>query len=273
MISPLYGQLSPLRIPTKVRQISTDADANAYLLAVEAADGQELEAGVITAIEAFVVGCKSDGIWSAIKASCILAGARTLSGALVPLVGTAPTNNNFVSADYNRKSGLISNGSTKVINTNRNNNSDPQNSKHIACWVTERVANNATNGSMLIGTHNNQFGRTFFGLNPGTPPTAIIHAVNLNGNSVVTPAAANIGLHGLSRSSSANYSIISAGVTGTATATSVAPYSQNIGIFGSLSGHRVTARISFYSVGENLSLSVFNNRVGTLMSSLAATIP
>jgi hypothetical protein len=46
-------------------------------------------------VNAFVKGCKADGIWSAIKASCILAGADTLAGALVPLVGAAPTNFNI----------------------------------------------------------------------------------------------------------------------------------------------------------------------------------
>jgi hypothetical protein len=75
----------------------TDPDAGAYIAAVEAADGQLLEFGVGKAINDFVVGCKQDKIWDAIKASCILAGARTLTGALTPLVGTAPTNFNFVS--------------------------------------------------------------------------------------------------------------------------------------------------------------------------------
>ena len=74
---------------------SPDPDAAAYVLAVQAADNEALEGGVVNAITDFVVGCKSDGIWDAIKASCILAGARTLNGALVPLVGTAPTNYNF----------------------------------------------------------------------------------------------------------------------------------------------------------------------------------
>jgi len=62
----------------------SDADATAYLAAVQAADGQLLEPAVRIAINNFVVGCKADGIWTAIKASCILAGARTLAGALVP---------------------------------------------------------------------------------------------------------------------------------------------------------------------------------------------
>ena len=56
-----------------------DADASAYILAVEAADGQTLEPATRSAINKFVVGCKADGIWAAIKASCIMAGARTFS--------------------------------------------------------------------------------------------------------------------------------------------------------------------------------------------------
>ncbi|MCP4832791.1 MAG: hypothetical protein GY886_11325, partial [Gammaproteobacteria bacterium] len=69
---------------------SFDSDASTYIDAVEATDGQALETGVRVAINDFVLGCKQDGIWNAIKASCILAGARTLDGALVPLTGTAP---------------------------------------------------------------------------------------------------------------------------------------------------------------------------------------
>jgi hypothetical protein len=72
-----------------------DSNALTYINAVEAADGQALELNVKLVINDFVVGCKADGIWDAIKASCILAGARTLPGALVPLVGSAPTDFNF----------------------------------------------------------------------------------------------------------------------------------------------------------------------------------
>jgi hypothetical protein len=91
-----------------------DTDAQAYITAVETADGAALEAGVKTAINNFVVGCKADGIWSAIKASCILAGARTLTGALIPLAGTAPTNfdfaelrESFKSCSVNRRLGIL----------------------------------------------------------------------------------------------------------------------------------------------------------------------
>ena len=113
-----------------------DADATAYLTAVQAADGQVLEPAVRLAVNSFIKGCKADGIWTAIKASCILAGARTLTGALIPLVGTVPTNFNFVSGDYNRETGLVGDGSTKYLDSNRANNADPQNSNHNTCWVS-----------------------------------------------------------------------------------------------------------------------------------------
>ena len=95
-----------------------DTDAGNYIQAVEAADGQVLEGATRQAINNFVMGCKQDGTWTAIKRSCILAGARTLNGALVPFIGTAPTNYNFVSGDYNRKTGLVGNGSNKYLDTN-----------------------------------------------------------------------------------------------------------------------------------------------------------
>ena len=257
MISPLYGQLSPLRIPTKVRQISTDADVAAYILAVESADGQQLEDGVITAVESFVLGCKSDGIWSAIKASCILAGARTLSGALKPLIGTAPTSSNFVSADYNRKIGLKGNGSTKYLNSNRNNNSDPQNNKHLAVFMSE------TGTSALIG---------------GGSATQILEVAPLvypriNSAGSVTAAFAT-GLIAASRSvsTSINYRINSA--QNSMAATSGPPASAAVYVFArGAATSSTSARLSFYSIGENIDLAALDTRVSTLMTSLAAAIP
>lgn len=113
-------------------------DAAAYIAAVEAADGQALEAGVRAAINAFVSGCKQDGIWSALQACCLMAGARTLSGALVPLKGPAPTNFNFVSGDYSRKTGLIGNGATKYLDSNFTLADFPSNDNtHLSAYVTE----------------------------------------------------------------------------------------------------------------------------------------
>jgi len=140
--------------------VALDPDAAAYITAVEgpSADNQALEPAVITAINDFVVGCKADGIWSAIKASCILAGARTLSGALVPLVGTAPTNFNFGSGDYARKTGLIGDGASKSLRTGLLANGLGNTSHHFFI-----------NGSTLVTSGSNRnFGGVYNGSNINT---------------------------------------------------------------------------------------------------------
>lgn len=272
MLSPLYGQLSPLRIPTKGRQISTDADVVAYILAVESADGQELEAGVITAVETFVLGCKSDGIWSAIKASCILAGARTLSGALKPLVGTAPTNANFVTADYNRKTGLKGNASTKRLNANRLDNVDPQNSKHLSVYQTESEVRNLTGSiaktaiaaptaatSSELLTFNN--GRRFRANSAAAAPT---------------DTSSSLYFWGVSRSGATAQVQRFNGVNTNSSLASSTPSSGAIGVFsrgGASTSSPTDARISYYSIGENLDLAKLDTRVSTLMTDLAAAIP
>jgi hypothetical protein len=70
--------------------LPTDADALDYLARVKAADGAGVEVGVATAVSAFVADSKALGVWDSIRASCILAGARTLAGALVPLKNEGP---------------------------------------------------------------------------------------------------------------------------------------------------------------------------------------
>jgi hypothetical protein len=257
MLSPLYGQLSPLRVPTKaVRKVSDDADANTYLLAVESADGQELESGVISAVESFITGCKSDSIWSALKASCILAGARTLSGALVPLVGTAPTNNNFVSADYNRKTGLKGNASTKQLNSNRNNGAEPQNSKHLVAFMSQMGS------AGLIGAHSSSQ------ILEGSP---LVYP-RINGATSLTGAYA-LGLIGASRGSSASVTYRNNGTTTLLSYPSSSPVALNIAVFSRLNASFTSARLSFYSIGENLDLALLDTRVSNLMTALSAAIP
>jgi len=266
MISPLYGQLSPLRVPTKSgRSTASDADAEAYLLAVEAADGQQLEQTVGDAIDAFVVGCKADGIWAALKASCILAGARTLPGALVPLVGTAPTNNNFVLADYNRKTGLIGDATNKNLVTNRNNNADPQNSKHISVYVTQTYGVNNTN--YMGGTGTSGTSQLFI-----SDSTRISHRLNtISGPTLSTNFA---GLIGTSRSNSTQ--VVSRGnrTSTTSSSTSQTPINQVLRVFANGAGQNESAgRIAFYSIGESIDLALLDTRVSTLMTALATALP
>jgi len=154
---------------------SYDADAATYFAAIATA-GSSITTANKAAVNAFIVGCKSDGIWTAIKACCLLAGPDNLTGALVPLVGSAPTNSNFVSGDYSRTAGLVGDGSTKHLSSNRNNDADPQNSKHLAVWINSTSSGSKCpigSGAALAG--NSQILQTtssFFRVNFDAPTGA-----------------------------------------------------------------------------------------------------
>jgi hypothetical protein len=256
----------------------TDADADAYIAAVETADGASLETGVKTAITTFVLGCKVDGTWSAIKASCILAGARTLSGALVPLAGTAPTNNNFVSGDYNRKTGLVGNGSTKYLDSNRNNNADPQNSQHMAVYVSSFVVSPGGYRG-FIGGGDNQTGSSNFFVN-GT--TNILDSRSRYLASAVVDqralgAALSPGITGLSRNTSASYVVRANGSNTTAVYTSQAPSNINVWVFTANNNGTpavpTASRLAFYSIGESVDLALLDARVTALITAFGVAIP
>ena len=249
--------------------VVSDADAQAYLRAVEVVDGQPLEAAVSSAVNSFVVGCKADGIWAAIKASCILAGARTLAGALVPLVGTAPANpsNVFVQADYDRKTGLVGNGTTKYLNTNYIFPASTQNNNHCAIWKNDTVS--ATNPYFIGG-----------GI---VSPSVNILTVGQNGiynNSAQALSATNssVGLHGTARSTSASTLFKRPGTaTASASDTSLSVNGYGAYVFANniagTSAQHTASRFTFYSVGEFLSLDLLNARVTTLINALAVATP
>jgi hypothetical protein len=254
------------------KDFSFDADAAAYIAAVEAADTQALETATRYAINDFVIGCKQDGIWSAIKASCILAGARTLTGALVPLVGPAPTNNNFVAGDYNRKTGLVGNGSTKYLDSNRNNNADLQNSKHVSAHITTAQ----TIASVFLGTATslNVAGDLYMfsaGSSPPTNVTARLHS-NAIGLSLLLSVPLT-GLAGITRSSSSDFFGRFNKVNYTSGLnTSQAPLNELIHVFKG--GNQYSnARLAFYSIGESLDLALLDARVTDLINAFAAAIP
>jgi hypothetical protein len=243
-----------------------DADALAYIRAVEIADTQSLEPGVRDAINAFVVGCKADGIWTAIKASCILAGARTLAGALVPLVGAAPTNVSalFVSADYNRETGLVGNGTTKRLNSNRANTADPQDNCHHAVYATSNSGAQTFIGPMTGSVTNN--GTIQLGSTGGRNRNTTIDAGFAD---AVAPT-----LVAMARNNSSNFIWRAEGTNNTATRTSQASSGANLAIFGAPSNSVYSnARLAFYSIGESLDLALLDTRVTTLINAIAAAIP
>jgi len=255
----------------------TDADAKDYLARVHAAEGQTLEPAVALAVEAFVVGCKADGIWTAIKASCILAGARTLAGALVPLVGTAPTNNGFIGlgTDYVRKTGLAGNGSTKYLNSNYAFSQALQNNRHTSIWAsTVQVSGSgAYMGSSLSTAENTA--RSQIIVSSGSESN--LSSRFADDTSSTSATSNNVsGFQGLTRSVSASYIRRAASINQTITVSSLAGNDNNMFVFArNTTGSNVptTARLAFYSIGESLDLALLDTRVTTLINAFAAAIP
>jgi hypothetical protein len=246
-----------------------DPDAAVYLSRVEAADGQTLEPDVRIAIEAFIVGCKADGIWDAIKASCILAGARTLTGALVPLVGTAPTNvGPFVSGDYNRETGLAGNGSTKYLNSNRLSSADPQDSFHLSVSVSTAASSGTQMYIAGQTTAPNDIYRSGVSL--------IVRSRTISATTYASQGSAT-GFIGHSRAVAASFTSRLGGATQSNSLSSSSSTGANIFVFarnnnGSLS-LPTDARLAFYSIGESLDLALLDTRVTTLINAFTAAIP
>lgn len=252
-----------------------DPAAQAYIDAVEAADGQPLEAEVKRAITRFVKDCKADGIWNAIKASCILAGARTLTGALVPLVGTAPTNFNFVSGDYNRKTGLKGNASNKYLDSNRLDDADPTDSTSVSVYVTERQS--SSSGRFYLCARNSNATSTVQ-INTATGNTTSL-AINIRSSNFGTinyGSSNTLGLIGGNRSSSSSFLRYANGATNTQSATATAPNNLSYFIFAANQGSMASptdGRLSFYHIGESLDLALLDARLATLMNAFNRYIP
>jgi hypothetical protein len=257
--------------------VATDPDARTYISAVQIADASSLEPAVQRAIDDFVKGCKADNIWTAIKASCILMGAKTLSGALTPLVGSAPTNNGpFVSGDYNRKTGLIGNGSSKYLAANRNNNADPQDNQSMGVWISAFGA--GTNDAVMGSGTGTTTGSSQVLVQKAPTVASDRFVLRSRGGQdvfesvIVTHAA---GLHGMSRAASGTFSYLLSGSSGTATRTSNAADTGPINVFArdTASALYATHRLSFYWIGESLTLSSLSSRVSTLVTAIGAAIP
>ncbi len=263
----------PIYVPGKVTLRQTwqpmDTDAAAYITAVETADGQALEERTKIAIDNFVLGCKADGIWSAIKASCILAGARTLSGALVPLVGTAPTRFGTEGGwNYNRKTGLRGNGTDNYLNSGRANNADPQNNNHNAYYAS----------SLTTGTPSKQIIGDSLGIGANTIRTATNNTLYFIQNRTGTGISTGVSVTGtegvaaVSRSSSASIDFRILKNTTNYLMASQVPSSSNILLFSSGTTYS-DARFAFYSIGESLNLTALDARVTDLINAFGVAIP
>jgi hypothetical protein len=184
-------------------------------------------------------------------------------------VGANPTNFNFVAGDYNRQTGLLGNGSTKYIDTNRSGNADPQNNQHLSIYVT--TVNDAgggralANGANESGTSSLILGSASVSFTRSQSATAGAHT-----------QISTVGFLGLSRSVSSEYIHRNASINVTHLIASQSPRSTNINVFrgsGVSSTVFSNSRLAFYSLGESLDLDLLDNRVTVLMSGIQNAIP
>lgn len=240
------------------KPISWDSDASSYITAVETADGQSLEGGVSRSINQFIIDLKTRGLWNSIKSCCLMCGARTQSGAIVPLKGTAPTLTSFV-GHYSRETGLRRTSGTFTIN--RNNNSDPQNSKHLAVFPTSIDCRNDGSGvkGLLAASTASSFiyndstgGRIFLRANS---------ASNVFGSDLVNSNS----LIGVSVNSSTNTSILFNNKTQSISINTVSPADYGISLYTGGGLTASTSRIAYYSVGESINLNLLSQCINRFM--------
>lgn len=257
-----------------LRAISTysisDTDAANYVRRVELADGFILENAVKIAIDNLVIGLKTDGLWSSIKACCIMSGAKTLAGILTPLVGLPPQNFNFIDAHYHRTLGLIGeNNGFRYLDSRRRNNEDPQNNHHIAVYKN----NSAQSLNSYFGSINTN-GQDGVAARGQLANVLMTSSRNLLNTSLDSPANFNsgAGLIGIARNNSSSYEVIGNNLTATMNSVSQTPNGTNIGIFARVGGgvnNNTDARLCFYSIGEYLNLSLLDARLDTFMAALS----
>jgi hypothetical protein len=246
-----------------------DADALSRIEAIEAADGQSLEPAVRLAINEFVLGCKADpsvtvGVsnWQAIREGCLMMGARTLAGALVPFVGGAPTNTNFVPEDYSRTAGLAGNGTNKMLTSAINNNFGPPANRHACVFRSVSETRDATRSAIASGTFSTDVQLIT------TSTMRFFRVIDTSNTPTLSESTAVPGFYGATRVND----VITGRYNGTNTnftvATTTSFNSNNFQIFARNSTNYSNASIVWWSVGEAIDLIAMDSRLAALRTAL-----
>lgn len=247
-------------------------------------DAQKMEEAVKVAVNKFIIGCKKDEIWQCFTDCYLFIGPRTINGLLnIALHGANPnewhvdnsTGHNFVQSDYDRRTGLKGDGTSKWLRTPRVNNIFAQNNHHRAAWVSS-----VGTGPIFAGGVN-QAGSTYVDWIPGYG--GIRHGFTTNvktvsGNDALTSSG---GFVGFNRSNASNYQYIVPGASGIVNEASQAPWMEPVEILGASIEQSVnyavvsrgTHRLAFYSHGSSLDLDKLKYRVTLLISQIQAAIP
>ncbi|WP_155524061.1 hypothetical protein [Nodosilinea nodulosa] len=254
--------------------IPIDVDAASYIARVEAADGQNLENIVRQAYDKFFISLKAYSNFLALKSACILAGARTLAGSLVPMTVAmpSPTNFGFVSGDRSRSGGLKGNGISKYVELNRQSDADPQNSYHQVAYISQLAATGTGGERSVIcaGWANPTSHNLVF--------SGVSQFRSRSTGSTVGGTGPGVGFYGHSRSNGTQLDYLEAtGSVVTAALNSTTAASRRTFLLGRNNadagdGDPVlfgTNRILFYSVGEAVNLANMRSSLNTLAADLA----
>lgn len=246
---------------------SYDTDAQNWITAIEAADGQQLETATRDAYNACVVGLKADAQWSLLQLLVVLAGARTQAGALKPAVGPAQTGINLPTAGYNRRTGQLGDG-TGYVDTGLRLNQLAFNNASMGLWVVAA----ATSGVGYMGRDDTSPNTGEMGI---YRQDSTLRGRNQASNAFGSSAAnSSTGFIGMSRGSAVTLSFRAAGTTESLSYSSAGTSSSanNILVFSrdTAAASKTNGRIALYFAGRNLNLALLEARVSTLISAIAA---
>jgi hypothetical protein len=182
-----------------------------------------------------------------------------------------------VDADYNRKTGLIGNGSTKWVMTNRNNNADAQNNQSFGVWINT-VTSSSASAAYYIGAGITDAGSSLI-LRRGTPNDAgiAVRSQTATGDTSLSAAGTTTGLVGISRAASASYTARVGGSNSTITQASQTPLDRQMAVFATQGVSApfgfIDGRLQFYWQGSALNMALLEARISTYLTAIAAAIP
>lgn len=251
---------------------------------VSAGNTQGLELGVTDAFNTCLQAMVGDGSLgvsgnvlaqaaSLVKASCAMQGARTLSGALVPLAADmpAPTNFNFVAGDYNRRTGLGDpNNVSKYLDVNRNNNSDAQDNRHGAVYASQ-ISYITGSNTAYFGASSQGAGGFAIWTSGSTSTAAATNINNVTGSGVFSINYP--GLIGVSRSNASSYTVRGNNTNTVVSISSAAPVTSSVFVFRPVFSYPYNnGRLGFYSFGSALDLTILDARITALSTAIQAAI-
>jgi hypothetical protein len=245
-----------------------------YTARVVAAGGDVLAP---ESIKKYFFELKLAGIWDKLKSSALFAGVD-FDGCFVPLRSDmpTPTNVNFTSSEHNSVTGLVGDGSSMHINTNRNNNADSQDSQTLSAYIT--AAGSGTTG--IAGCGLNTIGASH--IHQANSSFDSRSRNNSNNSTDAINAFSFIGFIGISRTQPESFRRrIGPSVMETIQSVSQSPLNANHGVFvrlntdGSVTGNRYNGRLATYTIGSGLTdteLAALDTLQTQLLADIAAEL-